>query len=73
MKHTEAECREYLERNQVQDLLNEMTAAVCLNLPDDPVGFLIKYLESRQSGEVKCTALVYISFSCLCFTRFSHG
>ena len=44
----------YCEKNKLRPLFSELTKRLLLTRPDDPIGFLIKYLENRYPKMVVC-------------------
>jgi hypothetical protein len=44
----------YIEKNKVRHIFSELTKKLLLNRPEDPLSFLIKYLENRNPKMVIC-------------------
>lgn len=48
------EVKTYIEKHKVRHLFGELTKRLLLNRPEDPVAYLIKYLENRNPKMVIC-------------------
>lgn len=44
----------YCDKNKLRPLFSELTKRLLLSRPDDPIAFLIKYLENRNPKMVVC-------------------
>lgn len=48
------EVKTYIEKHKVRHLFGELTKRLLLNRPEDPIAYLVKYLENRHPKMVIC-------------------
>lgn len=44
----------YIEKNKLRPFFSELTKLLLLKKPDDPIKYLIEYLEKRNKRQIVC-------------------
>jgi hypothetical protein len=63
--HVPPEYGDYAERKQVFDLLQEMVKDLVVNMPDDPLNHIKKFLQ-RAPGVCECVCMCVCVCECVC-------
>ena len=51
---TDNQVKQYLEKHKIRARMSELTKELLLKQPDDPISYLIAYLEKRTKRQILC-------------------